>query len=131
MRKSFPILFLRLFKKVIGNLLKLLSLFQLCPIYFLMMIILFTEASAQQARVMKSCLEIFCQASGQVVNFEKLAIFCSSNTSKDIARDIICICGSPFISNLSKYLGMPLIHSRVTYATYTGLIDKVHKRLAS
>lgn len=78
---------------------------------------------------MKSCIEIFCQASGQIVNFENSAILCSSNTPKDVARDISCICGSPLTSNLGKYLGMLLIYSRVTHAIFSGLIDKVHKRL--
>ncbi|BBH05115.1 Polynucleotidyl transferase, ribonuclease H-like superfamily protein [Prunus dulcis] len=37
----------------------------------------------------------------------------------------------PQSENLGKYLGMPLLHSRITKATYGGLVDKVHGRLAS
>ncbi|CAL9005467.1 unnamed protein product, partial [Prunus brigantina] len=34
-------------------------------------LVLFAEASASQAKIMKSCLDLFCSAFGQVVNFDK------------------------------------------------------------
>ncbi|CAL2225697.1 unnamed protein product [Prunus armeniaca] len=67
----------------------------------------------------------------QVVNFEKSAIYCSPNTCKELAKEISYICGSPLTNNLGKYLGMLLLHSRVTKATYESLVDKVKHRLAS
>ncbi|KAI5349115.1 hypothetical protein L3X38_002002 [Prunus dulcis] len=94
-------------------------------------LVLFAEASIKQARVMKSCLDLFCQASGQLVNFDKSAIFCSPNTNRELAREMSGICGSPLTDNLGRYLGMPLLHSRVTKGTFMGIVDKVHKRLAS
>ncbi|XP_021827477.1 uncharacterized protein LOC110768097 [Prunus avium] len=94
-------------------------------------LILFAEASVKQARIMKGCLELFCQASGQIVNFDKSAVFCSSNTPKEVAKEISCICGSPQTSDLGKYLGMPLLHTRVNHTTYKKLLDRVHSRLAS
>ncbi|CAL9017859.1 unnamed protein product, partial [Prunus brigantina] len=94
-------------------------------------LILFAEASSNQARVMRSCLQLFCHASGQKVNFEKSAIYCSPNTCKDLAKEISYICGSPLTNDLGKYLGMPLLHSRVTKGTYESLVDKVKHRLAS
>ncbi|CAL8098742.1 unnamed protein product [Prunus armeniaca] len=94
-------------------------------------LILFAEATPRQAYIMKQCLDDFCRASGQVVNFEKSAIYCSPNISKELAYDISHICGSSLTNNLGKYLGMPLLHSRVTKTTYKNLVDKVHARLAS
>ncbi|BFG33690.1 hypothetical protein CerSpe_199640 [Prunus speciosa] len=94
-------------------------------------LILFAEASPKQARIMKNCLDSFCQMSGQTVNFDKSAIFCSPNTGTAIAKEISCICGSPLTDNLGIYLGMPLVHSRVTRHTHNRLVDRVHKRLAS
>ncbi|VVA32958.1 Hypothetical predicted protein, partial [Prunus dulcis] len=70
-------------------------------------------------------------AFGQTMNFAKSAIFCSPNTCKMVAKEIGAICGSPITENLGKYLGMPLLHSRVTKATYNGLLDKVQSRLAA
>ncbi|CAL9006204.1 unnamed protein product, partial [Prunus brigantina] len=66
-----------------------------------------------------------------IVNFEKSAIYCSPNTCKELAKEISYICGSPLTNDLGKYLGMPLLHSRVTKATYESLVDKVKHRLAS
>ncbi|CAL8176514.1 unnamed protein product [Prunus armeniaca] len=59
-------------------------------------LILFAEASPCQARLMKQCLELFCKVSGQIVNFDKSAIYCSPDISKDMATDISRIYGSPF-----------------------------------
>ncbi|CAL9022282.1 unnamed protein product [Prunus brigantina] len=74
-------------------------------------LILFAEASPDrvvtspyQARLMKQCLELFCKVSGQIVNFEKSAIYCSPNTCKDMATDISHICGSPLTDNLATLI---------------------------
>ncbi|KAH0977195.1 hypothetical protein GBA52_026914 [Prunus armeniaca] len=68
-------------------------------------LVLFAEATPCQARVMKDCLDLFCSASGQTVNFAKSAIFCSPNTCKMVAKEIGAICGSPITEDLGKYLG--------------------------
>ncbi|CAL2267139.1 unnamed protein product [Prunus armeniaca] len=57
-------------------------------------LILFGEASVNQATVMKKCLYDFCRLFGQ--------------------KDIATICGSPLSTCLGKYLGVPLIHTQVT-----------------
>ncbi|XP_062007342.1 uncharacterized protein LOC133724594 [Rosa rugosa] len=93
-------------------------------------LILFAEASTTQTRVLKKCMDIFCGLSGQSVNFEKSKLYCSPNIKRRIARSISRVCGSPLTSNLGKYLGMPLIHSRVNMHTYSELVDKVQNKLA-
>lgn len=95
-------------------------------LFFVDDLILFAEASVKQARIMKDCLELFCQASGQIVNYDKSVIFCFPNTPKEVAKEISCFCDSPQTSNLGKYLGMPLLHTRGTHATYKKLLDRVH-----
>ncbi|CAL9024686.1 unnamed protein product, partial [Prunus brigantina] len=94
-------------------------------------LILFGKASVNQATVMKKCLDDFCSLSGQKVSFGKSVICVSPNTSSDLAQAIATICGSPLTSCLGKYLGVPLIHTRVTKATYQEIIDKVQRRLSS
>lgn len=93
-------------------------------------LILFAEASTQQAKVLKKCMDIFCELSGQSVNFDKSKLYCSPNISNSLATEISHICGSPLTTDLGKYLGMPLIHSRVSKTTYSDLVDKVQNRLA-
>ncbi|PRQ26177.1 putative RNA-directed DNA polymerase [Rosa chinensis] len=93
-------------------------------------LILFSEANTHQASILKQCLEVFCVLSGQTVNFDKSLIFCSPNVGNDLAGDISRLCGSVLTKNMGKYLGMPLIHSRITKHTYASIVDKVQGRLA-
>jgi hypothetical protein len=67
-------------------------------------LILFAEASQQQAILMKQCLENFCEASGHQVSFEKSSIYCSPNTDETLAAEISNICGSPITECLGNYL---------------------------
>ncbi|XP_062021310.1 uncharacterized protein LOC133737845 [Rosa rugosa] len=94
-------------------------------------LILFAEASIPQAEVMRSCIDCFCLNSGQEVSFEKSSLFCSPNTEEGLAAQLSDICGSPLTDDLGKYLGVPLLHSRVTPETYKGLVEKAQLRLTS
>ncbi|CAL2237693.1 unnamed protein product [Prunus armeniaca] len=80
---------------------------------------------------MKQCLDDFCQLSGQRVSFEKSMICVSPNTCSELANSIAAISGSHLTTSLGKYLGVPLIHTRVTKQTYQEVIAKVQKRLGS
>ncbi|CAL8991457.1 unnamed protein product [Prunus brigantina] len=90
-------------------------------------LILFGEASIHQAHLMKLCLDEFCHLSGQKVSFEKSRICVSPNICSDLANSIATISGSPHSSNLGKYLGVPIIHTRVDKTTYQEVIAKVQK----
>lgn len=98
-------------------------------LFFVDDLILFAAASSHQARVLKKCMDIFCELSGQSVNFDKSKLYCSPNTSRDLAAEISSICGSPLTTNLGKYLRMPLLHPRVSKNNYSELVDKVQSRL--
>ncbi|CAL8174658.1 unnamed protein product [Prunus armeniaca] len=71
------------------------------------------------------------ELSGQRVSFEKSMIFVSPNTNSELANAIAAISGSPLTASLGKYLGVPLIHTRVNKQTYQEVIAKVQMRLAS
>lgn len=92
-------------------------------------LILFAEASINQMLIVKECLDIFCSWSGQKVNFDKSKLYCSPNTSCFLAQELATICGSPLVSDLGTYLGVPLIHKSTTNQTYSYVIDKVKNRL--
>lgn len=94
-------------------------------------LILFGQASTKQAQVMKECLDIFYDISGQQVSFPKSRILCSNNVSNGFARELAVICGSPITNNLGKYLGVPLIHDRIINETYKEIPEKSQSRLAS
>lgn len=58
-------------------------------------------------------------------------LYCSPNICRRDARLISNVCGSPLTNDLGRYIGMSMIHSRVTKHIYATLIDKVEGRLAS
>ncbi|KAK3230980.1 hypothetical protein Dsin_002861 [Dipteronia sinensis] len=94
-------------------------------------LILFGHASVDQAEIMRECLDNFCDLSCQQVSFPKSRILCSRNVSSTNAKMLAEICGSPLTINLGNYLGVPLIHSRITKSTYKEIFEKSQKRLAS
>ncbi|KAK2662565.1 hypothetical protein Ddye_001139 [Dipteronia dyeriana] len=80
---------------------------------------------------MKNCLDTFCDPSGEQISFSKSRVFCSNNISDNKAKVLATKCGSPMTNNLGKYLGVPLIHNRITKATYKDILEKSEKRLVS
>ena len=80
---------------------------------------------------MKECLDVFCSLSGQQVSFSKSRVLCSNNITDRVSRSISIAYGSPMTKDLGKYLGVPLIHGRITNRTYNSVIEKVQQRLAT
>lgn len=76
------------------------------------------EETHQQARTINSVLEDFCLSSSKMVSKENTQIFFSKNVEQVRAKNIVTVCGFSIINNLSKYLGMPLLHNRVRKASY-------------
>ncbi|KAK3185175.1 hypothetical protein Dsin_032461 [Dipteronia sinensis] len=80
---------------------------------------------------MRECMDIFCDISGQQVSFPKSRIYWSSNISNCNARALADLCGSLVTKNLGFYLGVPLIHGRITKNTYKEILVKTQKRLTT
>ncbi|CAN1193208.1 Putative ribonuclease H protein At1g65750 [Linum perenne] len=93
-------------------------------------LVLFSEASTSQARVVSDILDRFCEASGQSVSKEKSRIFFSKNTPSRVAADVSEVLGIAATSDLGRYLGVPILHGRVTKHTYDYLLDRLDSRLA-
>lgn len=79
---------------------------------------------------MFECLNYFCTISGQVISPAKEKLFVSPNFHKLTAREINARCKIPLTADLGKYLGVPLIHKRVSKTTYYHILEKVKDRLA-
>ena len=76
----------------------------------------------QLERVTK-CLDNFCAASGQKVSITKTKVFFSKNVSASLAEDISRRSGFQITKDMGKYLGVPLLHQKVTKNTYSYLIE--------
>lgn len=91
--------------------------------------LLFAEASVDQMNKIHQCLDEFCAASGQRVSVAKTKIFFSKNVSSALAENISRNSGFMVTKDLGKYLGVPLLHQRITKQTYSYLLEKLQQKL--
>lgn len=90
---------------------------------------LFAEASVAQMRVVMNCVDIFCKASGQRVNFQKSKIYVSANVSRDMCNSLENLSGVDVTRNLGNYLGVPILQSIVSKDTFGFLLDRINSKL--
>lgn len=94
-------------------------------------LVLFGEASTAQLDVMMSVLHSFCDASGEKISLSKSKILVSSNIDHSRAMNLSNHCGIPLTNDFGKYLGVPMIHGRVTKSTYSSLLSRAQARFLS
>ncbi|XP_019163505.1 PREDICTED: uncharacterized protein LOC109159849 [Ipomoea nil] len=94
-------------------------------------LMLFGESSDRQARTILNCLERFSKASGLKVNLAKSQIFCSPNTTAGVKNIIENRLGIPITENLGSYLGIPILQRRVSKDSFTSVVDKMRRKLAT
>ncbi|CAN1153418.1 Putative ribonuclease H protein At1g65750 [Linum perenne] len=92
-------------------------------------LIIFGQASVSQADVVSECLDRFCENAGQAINKGKSVIFCSKNTDRQAAANIANALGIPLTQNLGSYLGVPILHDRITNGTYQEILNRIDKKL--
>ena len=93
-------------------------------------LLLLAEANIEQAGMINMVLNNFCQSSEAKVNKSKSQVFFSKNISARSMKRIGAELGFPITKDLGTYLGMPLLHTRVSQHTYQNIIDKVERRLS-
>lgn len=94
-------------------------------------LVIFGKAHIAQARLLDSILNQFCKTSGHRVSGGKSNIFFSKITPREVRNQIVQIFGFQEVQNLGKYLGVPLLHERVTKYTLSFVVDKVRRKLQS
>lgn len=94
-------------------------------------LILFCKASMAQMEEMREIMHFVCGVSGHKVSLMKSRMFASRNVHASRANQCRQALGIALSADLGKYLGVPLIHKRVTKATFAPVVDKVRKRLAN
>ncbi|KAL2899374.1 hypothetical protein RDABS01_024456 [Bienertia sinuspersici] len=102
----------------------------LSNLFFADDLMLFAEASTEKANIIWDCLKRFCNASGQKVSNAKSRVYFSNNVSSNIKQEICDTLNMEHTEDLSLYLGMPTLSSRVTRDTFKHLCEKVDRRLA-
>lgn len=84
---------------------------------------------AQENKI-REVLDEFCAAYGAKISFDKSKIFLSTKAHGGASR-MSYLLEMPSTNDLGKYLGVPLIHERVTKATFKEIVEKVQGRLSS
>lgn len=74
--------------------------------------LLFLKASEQNFQVLERILQYYCQASDQLVNFEKSNMVFSPNTPLPLRSRLQAIFGVNTTSDPGKYLGIPTMWGR-------------------
>lgn len=92
-------------------------------------LVLIAEATPEQMREVKGCLDIFCAASRQRVSINKFEVFFSPTVTNNEAKDILQWIGMPQTEDLGRYLGVPSIHGRVTKSIFRPLLQKISDKL--
>ncbi|KAI9097859.1 hypothetical protein K1719_025630 [Acacia pycnantha] len=89
------------------------------------------EASSRQMEVIKETMRRFCVVSGHKINLNKSKALFSRNVHFNREIALSNKSGIGVTTDLGKYLGVPLIHFRVTKETFGHIIQKVKSRLSS
>lgn len=94
-------------------------------------LILFGEATVEQAVTMMSILESLCTQAGQKDKYLKIPIFCLQKYERRSSRSDPTQLKIQPTDDLGSYLRMPLLHKRVSSHTYEFIVDKIRKKLAA
>ncbi|XP_019167563.1 PREDICTED: uncharacterized protein LOC109163264 [Ipomoea nil] len=93
--------------------------------------LLFFRATAQEASVVKQCLSVYEEMSGQAVNYCKSSICYSKNTRDEHREEVASILGVVQAPNFGKYLGLPSFVGRNRRAVFSYIDDKIRQRIGS
>ncbi|GMI80336.1 hypothetical protein HRI_001702900 [Hibiscus trionum] len=83
-----------------------------------------------QVLVLEEVLRHFSGASGQKVSIAKTSIYFSKNVDQPLRDSISSYFGFRQVSDLGRYLGVPLLHKRVTKASYQYVVQRVRDKLS-
>ncbi|CAL1383611.1 unnamed protein product [Linum trigynum] len=90
----------------------------LSHLFFADDLVLFAEASPHHADIILDSLNRFCIASGEMVSKEKSRVFFSKNVKNQNRKEICSRLGIQSTTDLGRYLGVPVLHGRLTISTY-------------
>ncbi|KAA3470370.1 Retrovirus-related Pol polyprotein LINE-1 [Gossypium australe] len=77
----------------------------------------------------KNILNHFCKFSRHTINTQKSNIYFYKGIEDDTRNRITQMFGFQEVQNLGTYLGVPLLHDRVTNSTISFVVEKVRRKL--
>lgn len=101
----------------------------LSHIFFANDLIIFGHADLQQSMVLRSLLERFCEYSGHWINAKKTYIYFSKGVDDTTGLHLSSVLGFHRVHDLSMYLGVPLLHEKISNSTLHFVVDKIRNKL--
>ncbi|KAH1040733.1 hypothetical protein J1N35_042476 [Gossypium stocksii] len=92
-------------------------------------LVIFCKAQVVQARLLKNILNRFCEVLEHRVSTRKSNIYFSNGINNEVRNQIVQLFGFQEVQNLGNYLGVPLLHNRVTKSTFSFVIDNIRRKL--
>ena len=101
----------------------------LSHLFFADDLVLFAKADEGQIRILEEVFHQFCVCSGQKLSKEKSVVFFSRNVKPHVVKVLGDAMGMKVTNDLGRYLGVPILHRRVTNKIYKYLVDKMKARI--
>lgn len=93
-------------------------------------LILFAKANTRNCDCIMEVLNEFCEISGQKINLQKSKLFVSSNSPRSEALSLSYQSGIGLTHDLGKYLGTPVLRSRISKNHVKDIIVKITNGLS-
>ncbi|KAK4274243.1 hypothetical protein QN277_017497 [Acacia crassicarpa] len=91
--------------------------------------LLFMRASRRNCNHLADILQLYCTASGQVINLDKSSIFFSSNTPEDVKNMVGSILGIPATEDPGRYLGIPSIWGKTKHQALAYVRERIANKI--
>ena len=93
--------------------------------------LIFCQANENEVQVVSDNLQLYANASGQCINFEKSSAYFSSNVSVEKKEWIIDKLKVQEVERFDSYLGLPTLIGRKKYDIFSFLKERVWKKIQS
>ncbi|XP_031094434.1 uncharacterized protein LOC115998904 [Ipomoea triloba] len=93
--------------------------------------LLFFRATDSEVHEIKSCLDLYSSASGQLVNYDKSSITFSANTEQNMCRHVASVLGVRQSVDFGRYLGLPSFIGRNKTAVFRYVEQRMRDRINS
>ncbi|KAH1081557.1 hypothetical protein J1N35_021318 [Gossypium stocksii] len=94
-------------------------------LFFIDDLVIFSRADPKHCSLLKRILDRFCSFSGHKINIRKTSIFFSKGVDESSMDLISRFFGFQRVHNLGQYLGVSILHQRVTSSTLKFVVEKV------
>lgn len=103
----------------------------LSHLFFVDDLVIFWKAELEQAQLLEGILKHFCDFSRHNISSRKKNIYFSKRVEGDLCSWISQLFNYQVVQNLDIYLGVSLLHNRVTKSTLSFVVEKVRHKIQS